>query len=131
MILYSENNRPTAGAVAQLYQSSGVSQPITDLVRIQTMLDNTNLIISAWEESRLVGIARALTDYGYCCYLADLVVDRKYQKMSIGSSLIRLIQKAIGIEVSLALISAPDTTQFYEKLGFKSVTNGYIVNGIF
>jgi N-acetylglutamate synthase-like GNAT family acetyltransferase len=95
------------------------------------MLDNSNLIISAWEEDRLVGIARALSDYGYCCYLADLVIDKKYQQIGVGSSLIRLIQKAIGIEVSLVLISAPDTTQFYEKLGFRLVNNGYIANGIY
>ena len=130
MIKYLENKELQAKALVQLYIKAGIDRPITDLARIQKMIDHSNLIISAWDGSALVGIARAVTDFGYCCYLSDLAVDQHYQKMGIGRSLVTLIQKAIGYEVSLILMSSPDSTVFYEKLGFKHFSNGYISKGI-
>ena len=130
MIKYFENRALQAKAVAQLYVRSGVDRPITDLARIQTMIHHSNLTITAWDGDVLAGIARTVTDFGYCCYLADLVVDSAYQRKGIGRGLITLIQKAIGLEVSLVLISSPDATGFYEKLGFSPFSNGYIGKGI-
>jgi len=48
------------------------------------MIDHADLTITAWDGSKLVGIARAITDYSYCCYLSDLAVDRAYQNLGIG-----------------------------------------------
>ena len=79
MIKYSENKQLQAKAIVQLYIAAGVDQPITDLARIQKMIDHSNLIISAWDGNALVGVARAVTDFGYCCYLSDLAVDQHYQ----------------------------------------------------
>lgn len=130
MIKYSESRQLQANTLVQLYINSGVDRPITDLTRIQKMIDHSNLIISAWEGSALVGVARAVSDFGYCCYLSDLAVDQRYQRRGIGKTLIALIQKAIGPEVSLILMSSPSSRIFYENLGFKRFTNGYISKGI-
>lgn len=48
------------------------------------MFENSNLVISAWSEGGLVGIARALTDFSYTTYLSDLVVRTDYQRQGIG-----------------------------------------------
>ncbi len=130
MIKYSENKQLQAKAIVQLYIAAGVDQPITDLARIQKMIDHSNLIISAWDGNALVGVARAVTDFGYCCYLSDLAVDQHYQRIGIGRSLITLMQKAIGLEVSLILMSSPGAAVFYEKLGFTNFSNGYVAKGI-
>lgn len=37
-----------------------------------------DIVITAWDGGKIVGIARALTDYAYCCYLSDLAVDTDY-----------------------------------------------------
>ena len=130
MIKYFENHALQVKVIAQLYINSGVDRPITDLTRLQTMFDHSNLIISAWEGDRLIGIARALTDYSYCCYLSDLAVDQKYQRLGVGSNLIALVRKAIGVEVSLYLFSSPEAIPFYEKVGFKKAINGFVTEGI-
>ncbi len=39
------------------------------------MLNRANLVLTAWDGERMVGIARTLTDFCYVAYLADLAVD--------------------------------------------------------
>jgi ribosomal protein S18 acetylase RimI-like enzyme len=48
------------------------------------MLANSNLLVTAWAGQQLVGIARSITDFHYCCYLSDLAVDVAYQQQGIG-----------------------------------------------
>ena len=91
------------------------------------MFDNANLVISAWDRDRLVGVCRALTDYSYCCYLSDLAVDRDYQKQGIGGALTAQVREAIGAEVSLILLSAPAAMSYYPTKGFIPVENGFVI----
>jgi GNAT superfamily N-acetyltransferase len=83
-LVYKVNSPVTAQEVAELFRSSGIKRPVDQLERIQRMIDHADLTITAWDGSKLVGIARAITDYSYCCYLSDLAVDRAYQNLGIG-----------------------------------------------
>ena len=91
------------------------------------MFANADIVISAWDGARLVGVSRALTDYSYCCYLSDLAVDVAYQKHGIGQELIRRTQSIIGEEVSLILMSAPGAMAYYPKIGFALADNAYVI----
>ena len=44
------------------------------------MYANSNLIITAWDNDKLVGISRSITDWVWSCYLADLAVSSNYKK---------------------------------------------------
>jgi GNAT superfamily N-acetyltransferase len=127
MIEYHVNKGPDPTEVARLYDVSGLIRPIQDIPRIAKMLSNANLVISAWDGERLVGVSRALTDYSYCCYLSDLAVDVAYQKHGIGRELVRRTQSIIGEEVSIILLSAPDAMPYYPKLGFTLADNAYVI----
>ncbi len=127
MIEYRHNLPLDPAEVARLFDASGITRPTGDLPRIARMFANANLIISAWSNNTLVGVARALTDHAYCCYLSDLAVDRAFQKHGIGKELIRRVQAVIGEEVSLVLISAPGAMQYYPKMGFNAADNAFVV----
>lgn len=90
-IIYRNDVKPSLAEATELYShcTLGGRRPIGDEERFQLMLDNANLIITAWDKDRLVGIARCLTDFVYVTYLADLAVDERYQKQGIGKQLIR------------------------------------------
>lgn len=94
------------------------------------MFANSNLVLSAWSDGKLVGVCRALTDFSYCCYLSDLAVDRDFQKQGIGIELLRRVQAEIGEEVTLILLSAPGAMTYYPKLAFSKIENGFIVNRV-
>ena len=111
----------------EVFVRSGIRRPVDQKERIRKMLAHANLVITAWDGSRLVGIARALTDFSYCCYLSDLAVDRDYQKRGIGRTLIEKVKEAIGEEAALILLSAPNAMDYYPKVGFEKIDNGFII----
>ncbi len=126
-IVYKYNEPVKAEDVIRVFKSSGITRPVDQQERIKKMLDHANVIVTAWDQNKLVGIARALTDFSYCCYLSDLAVDQDYQKTGIGKELIERIKEIIGEEVSLILLSAPNAMNYYPKVGFEKVNNGFII----
>lgn len=127
MIEYRDNQPLEPLEVARVFETSGIVRPTKDIPRIAQMFAKANIVISAWDGSRLVGVSRALTDYCYCCYLSDLAVDNAYQKQGIGRELIRRTQSLIGEQVSLILLSAPGAVAYYPKIGFAVADNAYVI----
>ena len=117
---------PPPDAVMELYADSGLKRP-DDKDRITRMYSHSNLVVTAWDKTRLVGVSRALTDFSFCCYLSDLAVRRKYQHHGIGKELIRLTKEKIGDESMLLLLSAPAAMEYYPKVGLSKVENGFII----
>src|SRR5574343_497142 len=122
-ITYRQGFPPAVQAVVTLFERSGIRRPIHEPSRIEGMLANANLLVSAWHGDALVGLARALSDFSYCCYLSDLAVDRDFQHQGVGRQLIAQVRQAIGDEVSLVLLAAPEAKAYYPKLGFEQIDN--------
>ncbi len=98
----------------------GERRPIDDFECLNGMIKNSNLIVTAWDENKLIGIARSMTDFHYACYLSDLAVSEKYQKMGIGKRLQEITQNQLGPKCKLILIAAPDANTYYKHIGFKN-----------
>ena len=130
MIDYQINQPLDPLEVIRVFDSSGIKRPTHDVPRIARMFAASNLVISAWSEGVLVGVARALTDHGYCCYLSDLAVDKRFQKQGVGKELIQQLRSLIGDEVSLILLAAPSVVSYYPRLGFEKIDNGFIVRRV-
>lgn len=113
--------------VARVFTASGINRPADDLPRLERMFAAANLVVSAWRDGRLVGVARALTDHSYCCYLSDLAVDRRHQRQGIGRGLVATLRGQLSEEVTLVLVSAPDARSFYPPLGFAPATDAFII----
>jgi len=96
----------------------GERRPIEDRECMEGMMNNSNLIVTAWDDERLIGIARSMTDFHYACYLSDLAVDAEYQNNGIGKKLQLITQKQLGPKCKLILIAAPLTNSYYEQIGF-------------
>ena len=89
------------------------------------MLKNADIIVVAIDNEKIVGVARSVTDYNYCCYLSDLAVDQKYQKHGIGKKLINITQEQLNKKCKIILLSAPDATEYYPKIGFTQHTSAW------
>jgi len=121
MIQYRDNAALTAEQAIGLYKRStlGERRPIHNAQTFEAMLKNANLIITAWDEEKLVGISRSLTDFAYVAYLADLAVDQEYQRCGIGKQLIEETKSRLGPECMIVLLAAPKANDYYKHIGFE------------
>lgn len=126
-IRYQKNEVITADQLAEVFRASGIRRPVEDKTRLEKMLKHADILVTAWDGERLVGVARALTDYSYCCYLSDLAVDEGYQHRGIGKQLVKRIEREIGEEAALILLASPIAMDYYPKIGFNRIENGYII----
>jgi predicted N-acetyltransferase YhbS len=126
-IVYRSGTTPSIKSIIELYNDAGLNRPTADIERISKMYANSNLVITAWDEDKLVGIARSLTDFCYCCYLSDLAVRKKYKRNGIGKRLIELTKEKVGEGSMLLLLSAPAAMEYYPKVGLEKVNNGFII----
>jgi predicted N-acetyltransferase YhbS len=94
-------------------------RPVSDLERLERMLRHADIIVTARDGERLVGVSRAITDFAYCCYLSDLAVDTAYQHQGIGKRLIAETRTRAGECATLTLVSAPAAETYYPKIGMK------------
>ncbi|WP_345416752.1 GNAT family N-acetyltransferase [Halioxenophilus aromaticivorans] len=117
---YKINHPVSADQFIELLNASTLGQrrPVDDYDCIAGMLANSNLIVSAWHGSQLVGIARSVTDFHYACYLSDLAVSAEHQRSGIGRQLQAVTQQQLGPKCKLILIAAPAANTYYEKLGY-------------
>ena len=120
----------TAGEFADVLNRSGLGarRPADDLPRLQRMLEGANLVVTARDAAsgRLVGIARSLTDYCYACYLSDLAVDADYQRLGVGRRLMEVTRELAGDESMCLLVSAPDSVDFYRRIGMPSTDRAFL-----
>jgi len=101
-------------------------RPIDDRKCIEAMLKHANLLCTAWDGEKLVGVARSVTDFEYCCYLSDLAVDEACQKRGIGKELIRLTASKLGTKAKIILLAAPKAEAYYAKIGFETHRSAWI-----
>ena len=127
MIRFSKTKKPKVNDIIKVFNSSLIVRPTNNPNRIKEMFENANIIISAWDKDELVGICRALTDFSYCCYLSDIAVHKDYQFQGIGRKMIAKLKKSLNENVSIILLSSPRAMEYYPKVGFEKIQNGFII----
>jgi predicted N-acetyltransferase YhbS len=130
-IVYKTGNELDLDAVIEVYVDSSLGQrrPVSDRGRMSRMLREANLVITAWDEAKLIGIARSLTDWVYVTYLSDLAVKKKYQGQGIGRELIKRTREACDPKAMLLLLAAPAAEKYYPHIGFEHHPQAWLLRG--
>jgi len=121
MIRYSATETITVGQFRDILVRStlGERRPLDSEDTLDAMLTNAPLLATAWDGERLVGIARSVTDFAYCCYISDLAVDETYQRQGIGRQLIETTAQRLGPQCKIILLAAPKADSYYGGVGFQ------------
>ncbi len=129
LVAYQKEPTLTPGEFIDVLVRSTLSErrPVDDLDTIGAMLKNADVILTARLDGVLVGVSRAITDFAYCTYLADLAVDEQYQKQGIGRELIRRTHELAGLHTTLILLSAPKAQTYYPQIGMTKHESCWIV----
>lgn len=103
-------------------------RPVHEPDAIAAMLANADVIVTARDaEGRLVGVARAISDFAFCTYLSDLAVDAACQRRGIGRTLIARTHAAVPPTSSLILLAAPDARSYYPHIGMEAHPSCWII----
>lgn len=106
----------------------GERRPVDNLECIESMIKNADIIVTAIANEKIVGVARAVTDFSYCCYLSDLAVDASFQHQGIGKRLIQKVREQLGSKCKMMLLSAPAAIEYYPKIGFMQHPSAWVLD---
>ena len=128
-IQYHADRRLTPDEFIDVFNRStlGERRPVGDRACIEAMLEHANLLCTAWDGPKLVGVARSVTDFAYCCYLSDLAIDAAYQRKGLGRELIALTQSRLGPKARLILLAAPKAVEYYPRLGLQAHPSAWVI----
>lgn len=129
-ILYAREPTLNVAEFRRVLVDSGLGtiRPVDDEPRLQQMLSAADLIFTARLQdphNTLVGVARCITDYSWCCYLSELAVCASAQGLGIGKGLLDVARREIGPRVSLILASVPEAVGFYENAGMARIQDAF------
>jgi GNAT superfamily N-acetyltransferase len=134
-ILYAVETRLRTAEFIDVLRRSGLAErrPVDDPARIDAMLRHANLIVTARADGVLVGVARSVTDFSFCCYLSDLAVDKAWQGRGIGRRLMLETRDAASRDIAddggrplrCLLLSAPAAMGYYPKAGLAQLENAF------
>ena len=118
-ITFSDRNDFDAAQLIHLYRQAPWAKHRA-LEQAQAMLAKTDVVISAWDGTRLVGFGRVLTDYVFRASIWDVIVDREYQKRKIGTEIVRRILDHPTLQHVELFWLCTHMPGFYERLGFSA-----------
>lgn len=95
-----------------------------DLDKTQIALSKT-INLTAYDNDKLIGCLRILSDGYYFGTITELLVLPQYQKQGVGSKLLQLAKE--NTPTMLYFGSQPTVEQFYEKNGCQKSLQSYII----
>ena len=128
MIEYRTGHDLDLDEVIEVYVAStlGERRPVDDRERMGGMLREANLVVTAWDGERLVGVSRSVSDFHYATYLSDLAVRLSHQKQGIGVELIRRTRLAAP-QATVILLAAPAAVDYYPRVGFTRHESAWVL----
>jgi|SRR5690348_16492073 len=119
MIIFSDRKDIDSAQLVALYRHAPWASTRTS-EDAREMLIHTDVAITAWDENRLVGFGRVLTDYVYRASIWDVIVDNDYQGQDIGTQIIQRILDHPDLKRVELFWLCTRSPGFYEKLGFSA-----------
>jgi N-acetylglutamate synthase-like GNAT family acetyltransferase len=120
MITYTDHKDFAPAAFLPLFEQAPWAHGRT-VVEATEMLRQTDLFITAWDDNRVIGCGRVLTDYVYRASIWDVIVDAAYQGQDVGTEIMhRILNHPALHRVELFWLCTRDKHAFYENLGFSA-----------
>jgi GNAT superfamily N-acetyltransferase len=124
MVDYRADLRPPLDSIMDLYRAAPLYRPLDDVDRMARMYAGSNVVLTAWDGDRLVGVLRGITDGAYTTYVCDLAVHPDHQRSGIGRELLARVVAAYP-ETGVILQAAQLARDYYRHVGWQHVENGW------
>ena len=120
---------PSSKDLVNLYSKSNWPNYIEDDNKLMNAFKNSQIIITVWKDTELIGLLRAITDYNFILYVQDIIVLPEYQCLGIGTNLLNMIKEKYSNINQLIIIADNDKflEKFYKKNNLLNLNN-YNIN---
>lgn len=128
-IQYFENKALNQTEVLHLYNNVNWKAYTKKPETLMQAIQNSLYILSAWDESTLVGLIRVIGDGHTIIYIQDILVLNTYQRKGIGKILMdKALAKFAHVRQKVLITDNEEKTKaFYQSIGFQSVNEQNIV----
>ncbi|WP_214988596.1 GNAT family N-acetyltransferase [Bacillus sp. ISL-47] len=125
MIRY-EKKVPEMEPLYRLYEHDGWNDFLKlPKERLYQAMEQSWLVVSAYDGERLIGTGRIISDGIINAYLCGLIVEPAYRSKGIGREMVRLMAECCTeSQLHLQLLAEEEKAGYYEKLGFEIFTLG-------
>jgi len=125
---FSRSRSIDRAALIRLYDAVGWSSYTRRPEDFGPMIENSWLVLSAWEAAELVGLVRVVGDGATVAYIQDLLVDPAHQRGGVGRALLEQVLTETG-HIRQTYITTDDplwnrhVVKLYRSLGFRPTSD--------
>lgn len=124
-IIYRTDKQVDIDRLAFLFTEAGWHSKAKDSNRLKKMVDNSDMIITAWDGGLMVGFARCTTDHVFNAQINTVVVDSGYRKRGIGTQMVTSIVMSNPM-VTYLLRTEEHNQDFYKSMGFEAADYAFV-----
>jgi ribosomal protein S18 acetylase RimI-like enzyme len=96
-------------------------------INLKTVFSNSKFRCFVYEQARMVGVGRALTDGFDTSYICDIAVLPSHQGIGLGKQIVsRLVELSRGHK-KIILYAVPGKEAFYRKFGFMRMSTAMAI----
>ncbi|WP_321419401.1 GNAT family N-acetyltransferase [uncultured Methanomethylovorans sp.] len=107
--------------VSSILESVGIAYFESKVHKIA--FENSCVVVLLYEDDKLIGFGRAISDNAYQAAIYDVAVSQPYQGRGLGKLIVNSILKSIP-QCNFILYASPGKEGFYETLNFKKMKTG-------
>jgi len=86
---------------------------------LEIAIENSNPVITVWDEKKLIGFCRATSDGVYRATIWDVVIHPDYQGQGLGSKLVEaILSHPLLNRVEKVYLMTTHQQKFYQRIGF-------------
>lgn len=114
------NPKINKNELIELYKSVGWTADVNNIDNLRKGMKRS-YVIAAYEDKKLIGLVRALSDYATVVYVQDLLVASDYQGKRVGKSLMHHLLNYFGLVGQIIVTAKNDerTGKFFRYLNFR------------
>ena len=115
--LSTSKTRVDLDQLKELFAQAGWDGETKDEARLRQMVENSTLVVTAWDGDRMVGFGRATTDRAFNGQINNVGVTLEYRRRGIGRQIVAAMLQE-DPRVTYVLRADPENEGFYRELGF-------------